>query len=192
MISQKSGATGNKKQKNANYRLHIYIFLTNYNVSNKWGDLMKKKTTIRELYFFAWFCNVIFMVIGIVIGVQIITGYTDVIDNPYDIAGIVGLICITVGCGVALICSAVGIFTLLKDIRSVKNKNYISIIGTVLNFEKNVEPESGAQINDTPTVLVLDTNEKVTLKINDEVAVGETYRFNYLKNSKIAEVVGKI
>ncbi len=82
--------------------------------------------------------------------------------------------------------------TLLKDIKSLKNNNYISIIGTVLNFEKNIEPESGAQIDNTPTVLISDTNEKVTLRINDKVIVGETYKFNYLKNSKIAEVVEKI
>ena len=153
---------------------------------------MKKKTTIRDLYCFSWFCYVFVMIVAIVIGVYIITGYAKLIDNAYDIAGIACCICIVTACGVASIGSIAGMITLLKDIKSLKNNNYISIIGTVLNFEKNIEPESGAQIDNTPTVLISDTNEKVKLRINDKVIVGETYKFNYLKNSKIAEVVEKI
>ena len=62
----------------------------------------------------------------------------------------------------------------------------------VLKFKKNREPESGVQINDKPIVLVLDTNEEVELIINDKIMIGETYKFNYLKNCKIAEVVEKL
>ena len=39
---------------------------------------------------------------------------------------------------------------------------------------------------------MLNTNEKIELIINDNIMVGETYKFNYLKNSKIAEIIEKI
>ena len=41
-------------------------------------------------------------------------------------------------------------------------------------------------------VLIVDTFEEVELIINDKILIGETYRFNYLKNCKIAEVVEKV
>ena len=45
---------------------------------------MKKKTTIRDLYCFSWFCYVFVMILDIVIGVYIITGYAELIDNAYE------------------------------------------------------------------------------------------------------------
>ena len=81
------------------------------------------------------------------------------------------------------------IIILLKDQKSLKSKNFITIIGKVIRFKRNREPESGVQINDKPVVSILDTNEEIELIINDTIMIGEIYKFNYLKNSKIAEVV---
>ncbi len=64
---------------------------------------MKKKTTTRDLYWFSWFCYVFVMIVAIVIGVYIITGYAELIDNAYDIVGIACCICIVTACGVASI-----------------------------------------------------------------------------------------
>ena len=61
-----------------------------------------------------------------------------------------------------------------------------------MKFKRNREPESGVQINDKPIVLILDTSEEVELIINDKIMIDETYKFNYLKNCKIAEVVKKL
>ena len=38
----------------------------------------------------------------------------------------------------------------------------------------------------------MDTNEEIILNINDKLIVGDTYTFDYLKNSKIAEISDKI
>ena len=43
-----------------------------------------------------------------------------------------------------------------------------------------------------PIVLILDTSEEVELIINDKIMIGEIYKFNYLKNCKIAEVIEKL
>ena len=84
------------------------------------------------------------------------------------------------------------VITLLKDRKSVKNKKYIEITGKVIKFKKNINPDTGYQINDTPVVLILDTDEEIELSVEEEIQVGETYKFNYLENCKIAEVVEKI
>lgn len=62
----------------------------------------------------------------------------------------------------------------------------------MIRFEINKDSETGVQINNTPVVFNIETNEEIELTVNDFIDVGEVYRFNYLKNSKIAEVVEKI
>ena len=99
--------------------------------------------------------------------------------------GIVGLFIILVVFSLSVI------ITLLKDAKSLKNNSYVSISGKVSRFKRNRDPESGNQINDKPFILS-DTNEEIGLIINDKVVLGEAYKFNNLKNCKIAEIVEKI
>ena len=40
--------------------------------------------------------------------------------------------------------------------------------------------------------MILETNEEIELTVNDKITVNEIYRFNYLQNCKIAEVVEKL
>ena len=121
-----------------------------------------------------------------------VVNYKGFIENVGKILGIIFLIGI-VGLFVALIIFSIKvIITFLKDAKSLKSNDYVSIVGKVLKFKRNIEHESGVRINDRPIVLILDTGEEVELFINDKIMIGETYKFNYLKNCKIAEVVEKI
>lgn len=121
-----------------------------------------------------------------------VVNYKEFIENFGKILGIIFLIGIVGLFAVLIIFSIKVIITLLKDAKSLKSNDYVSIVGKVLKFKRNIEPESGVQINDRPIVLILDTGEEVELFINDKIMIGETYKFNYLKNCKIAEVVEKI
>ncbi|HIT17552.1 MAG TPA: hypothetical protein IAD04_04165 [Candidatus Caccosoma faecigallinarum] len=155
------------------------------------GDSMKK-TSIRQLYWFTMICHIFALLCGIGGSIIMVVNYKEFIENFGKILGIIFLIGI-VGLFVALIIFSIKvIITLLKDAKSLKSNDYVSIVGKVLKFKRNIEPESGVQINDRPIVLILDTGEEVELFINDKIMIGETYKFNYLKNCKIAEVVEKI
>ena len=151
-----------------------------------------KKTSIRELYWFTMICHIFVLICGIVTSVIMIVNYSSFIGSFGKVLGIIFLIVI-VGLLVVLIASSIKvIITLLTDLKSLKNNDYISVIGKVIEFKRNIEPESGVQINDNPIVLILNTNEEVELIINDKIRIGETYKFNYLRKCKIAEVVEKI
>lgn len=151
-----------------------------------------KKTSIRQLYWFTMICHIFVLICGIVASVIMSINYNNFIESVGKILGIIFLIFV-IGLFIVLIfLSTKVIVILLKDFKSLKNNDYVSIIGKVLKFKRNREPESGVQINDKPIVLILDTSEEVELIINDKIMVGETYKFNYLKNCKIAEVVNKI
>ena len=137
-------------------------------------------------------CHILALMCGIGGSIIMIINYKGFIESVGKIQGIIFLIGI-VGLFVILIVFSIKVIvTLLKDAKSLKSNDYACIIGQVLNFKKNREPESGAQINDQPIVLILGTNEEVELIINDKIMIGETYKFNYLKNCKIAEVVEKL
>ena len=82
---------------------------------------------------------------------------------------------------------------LLKDREAVKQKEFVTIVGKVVGFKENRMPDTGIQINDIPIILTSDTNEKIELDIYEEnVKIGETYKFQFLENSKIGEVVEHI
>lgn len=151
-----------------------------------------KKTSIHQLYWFTMVCHA-FILIGSIVAIIIMTiNYSSFVKDIGKILGIIFLIFV-VGLFVFLIIFSIKvILILLKDFKSLKNKNYISIVGKVLKFKTNREPESGVQIDNMPIVLILDTSEEIELVINDKIMIGETYRFNYLKNCKIAEVVKKL
>lgn len=151
-----------------------------------------KKTSIRQLYRSTMICHIFVLICGIIASVIMILNYNNFIESIGEVVGIIFLIGV-VGLVVVLISFSIKVInTLLKDLKSLKNNDYISIIGKVLKFKKNRAPDSGVQVNDKPIVLILDTSEEVELIIDDKIMIGETYRFNYLKNCKIAEVVEKI
>lgn len=151
-----------------------------------------KKTSIRQLYWFTMVCHIFVLICGIVASAIMTINYNSFIENIGKVLGIIFLIGVD-GLFVALIFFSTKIIViLLKDFKLLENNDYVSIIGKVLKFKRNRESESGVQINDKPIVLILDTSEEVELIINDKIMIGETYKFNYLKNCKIAEVVKKL
>ena len=151
-----------------------------------------KKTSIRQLYWYTMICRIFALICSIGASVLMIVNYSSFIESLGKALGIIFLIGVVGGLVFLIISLIKGIMTLLKDLKSLKNNDFISIIGKVLKFKKNIEPESGVQINDIPIVLILDTGEEIELFINDKIMIGETYKFNYLKNCKIAEVIEKI
>lgn len=151
-----------------------------------------EKMSIRQLYWFTMVCHIFVLICGIVASAIMTINYNSFIESIGKVLGIIFLIGVD-GLFITLIFFSTNVIvTLLKDLKSLKNNDYISIIGKVLKFKKNREPESGVQINDKPIVLILDTSEEVELIINDKIMIGEIYKFNYLKNCKIAEVVEKL
>ena len=128
---------------------------------------------------------------GIVGSVVMIIYHKRFTESFGIISGILFLIGVVAMFVIAAVASINAIIKLSKDIKSLKINDYVSVVGKVLKFKRNLNPDTGIQINDTPIVLILDTNEEIELIINDKVKVGEIYRFNYLKNCKIAEVIEK-
>lgn len=102
--------------------------------------------------------------------------YDDCITLFGNLFGILFLIVLVLGFLFMLICSIKSIIIMIKDIKLLRSKEYISIVARVLRFKENRDPESGVQINNIPIVLRLDTNEILELRINDEVFIGETYK----------------
>jgi len=47
------------------------------------------------------------------------------------------------------------------------------------------------QYNTYSIIEILQTKEIITLQVNDKVMIGKKYKFNYLSNSKLAEVAEK-
>lgn len=151
-----------------------------------------KKTSIRELYRFQMVSHIFVILCEIITVVFITLNYNSFIESFGIIWSIVFLIFIIGTLSLLAISTIEDINTLLKDLKSLKNNDYISIIGKVLKFKKNINPRAKIQINNKPVIQILDTNEEIELFINDKIIIGETYKFKYLKNTKIAEVVEKI
>ncbi len=151
-----------------------------------------KKTSIRQLYFYTMICNIVTFLCGVAGSVVIPILFSEWTNNDGKIFRIIIVVAVVVAFIVIAVYSLIKLIVLLKDYKSLKHHDYVSVIGKVLRFKKNTEPESGAQINNQPVIMVLDTNEEIVLDVNDIISVGEIYKFNYLKNSKIAEVVEKL
>lgn len=154
--------------------------------------MVNEKTSIRQLYYSTMICHIFALMCGVAGSIIMLINYNEFINSIGKILGVIFIIGIVVLFVILIIFSLNVIVVLLKDFKSLKNNDYISIIGSVIKFKRNRDPKSGAKINDKPVVLILDTDEKIELIINDKIVVGETYKFNYLKNCKIAEVIEKI
>jgi len=151
-----------------------------------------KKTSIHQLYWLTMIAHIFALICGIGGSIIMIIYSEGLIESFGKTLGLIFLISIVVMFVILTIFSTKTLVTLLKDVKSLKSNDYISVVGRVLKFKRNTDPESGRQTNNKPIVLVLDTNEEVELFVNDRIVVGTIYKFNYLKNCKIAEVIKKL
>lgn len=151
-----------------------------------------KKTSIRQLYNFCMFSSIFTLICGIVAPIVLLINFNGFVDQFGKILGIIFVVVLVIGMFIVFLSSLMEITALCKDNKAMRNNNYITIIGRVIRFERNINPETGAQINVKPVVMIIDTNEEIVLLINDKVRIGQAYKFNYLPNSKIAEIVENI
>ena len=80
---------------------------------------------------------------------------------------------------------------ILKDYEDMEKRNYVVFVGKVIKLK--LYEQNGTIYNETPIVLNVATQEKFKIYLtHNEVGLGQTYEFNLLKNSKIAEVVRKV
>ena len=95
-----------------------------------------KKTSIHQLYWFIMICHIFVLICGIVASVIMVVNYNGFIEGIVQVLGIIfliGVVCLFV---VLITFSIKVIITLLKDLKSLKNNDYISMIGKVLKFKK--------------------------------------------------------
>ena len=92
---------------------------------------------------------------------------------------------------VMLISWSVRLVKILKDYEDMEKRNYVVFVGKVIKLK--LYEQNGTIYNETPIVLNVATQEKFKIYLtHNEVGLGQTYEFNLLKNSKIAEVVRKV
>lgn len=151
-----------------------------------------KNTSIRKFYFFVLFSNIFAMLGGIVCIGFFVKYCCDIFKNSQVTPMFVALVVIITIFAILVIFLTKSICKLLKDLDDVKNKNYITIVAQVKRFKKDIHPDSGKQSNTYPIVSIVDTKDELELSINDEIVLGKTYKFNYLKHSHIAEIVEQV
>ena len=148
-----------------------------------------RKTSVSKLYKFYLLSQIFISLTTVLSAIVIISSSSESInDQGNSTLGLLFEIVVITALAVLLIISIKTIVLLLKDFDNYRKKKYITVEGQVIGFKKNRDPESGLQMNNTPIINVVDTNERVVLNINDSVCIGKTYVFHYLKYSKIAEV----
>ena len=148
-----------------------------------------KNTTIREIYYFSIISNIFLLVCSLAGCIVMLINTKRIINVLGEVLGVFLAIAIFAAFVTLAYFLIKNLIVLLKDLKAVKNHNYITVTGKVIKFKRNIEPESGVQINNNPMVLIIDTGEELLLKVNDNVLIGEIYSFNYLKNCKIGEIV---
>ncbi len=144
------------------------------------------------MYCFTMICHVLSLICAIVGTAFMIIYYDELIRNVGKVLGLIFVIGVILTFMFLMIFSLKTIITMLKDYNALRNKQYCLVVGKVIGFKRNREPESGVQINDKPVIIAIETNEKIVLNINDRILIGETYKFNYLKNCKIAEIIEQL
>ena len=150
-----------------------------------------KNTTIGRMYYFSLVSNAFMLICCFASIIVTLFNIKSISNNLGDLLGVLLVVAI-VAVLVILVCFVTkDLIVLLKDLNAVKCYNYITITAKVIRFKRDVDPESGIQINNQPIVISIETNEKILLKVNENVRIGEIYKFNYLKNCKIAEIVRK-
>jgi len=150
------------------------------------------KTSLKSLYTFQWVATLFMFFTSISVLICVITQWEQFVKAEDDIMGYTVVVIVLIGLSAILISSLKGMIPLLKDYKYLKNNSYISIMGTVIGFTKNVNPETGTQSNTKPLIKIVPSNEEIVLHFNEYLNVGETYKFIYLPNTKIAEVIEKV
>jgi len=80
-------------------------------------------------------------------------------------------------------------FNYCKDFQAAKNSEFLELTGTVLKFAKNQNVDSGQQINSIPIIKIIDSDEIIELKVNGLTKIGQTYKFRYLKHTKMSVII---
>lgn len=148
------------------------------------------KETIKKTYYFSLLVYLFIFLCSFVFAVLFFINRIDFIHVHEKIKGIILIIFILIGLIILTIFSLKELIKLMMDYKAVKAKKYIEITGKVLEYKRNRNLVMAAQMYKI-IVLVKDTNETIQLFTYSVVRVGQSYKFNYLKNSKIAEAVGK-
>ena len=73
-----------------------------------------------------------------------------------------------------------------KDKKQVDNRNFITITGTVVGFDKKTFYDDGKPTYSNPIINIEETNKTIVLKLRD-VNLYETYNIIYLENTHLAE-----
>ena len=150
------------------------------------------KSSIEERFQFNLIGTIIMTVLMLAPEIIIIVDRQKVIDEWGFTWWIVGVVAFFILFVAICVNSIKDIMVLLKDRNAVKQKEFVTIVGKVVGFKENRIPDVG-QVNNIPIILTSDTNEKIELHIYEEnVKIGETYKFQFLENSKIGEVVEHI
>ena len=145
-----------------------------------------KKHSIREQYTSSILANIFLLICGFGC-LAVLLAFPDRVESKVSrvifCAGMIIAFVVFIFLGIKSLAN------LLKDLKSVKNNHFISVVGKVIGYKKNIDGETGKQINTYPIVKILDTEETIVLYTVDQPKVGYIYEFRYLEHSKIAEIV---
>ena len=138
---------------------------------------IKEKLSLKNLYKGYWFINLFGF---------LLCCYWNSLLYQGTLVGIICILIIAVSALILLYFCVKNSIPLIKDWSDFRSDNFLIIEGVVIGFEKNREPESNAQINDTP---IIETENKQHISLNDNsfLEKGKYYTFYYYKNSKIAK-----
>ena len=73
-----------------------------------------------------------------------------------------------------------------KDKKQVDNRNFITITGTVVGFDKKTYYDDGKPTYSNPIINIEETDETIVLKLKD-VNYNDTYNIIYLEHTRLAE-----
>ncbi len=147
---------------------------------------MRRNADIGTRYCEEILINTLIFSIG-TIGVIIFSVLHDDIINKerYGLAIFIALMCVFAIC---LLCSILGLIPIVRDYKAYTKKQYCEVCGKVIGFKWNLGTADGIQHNTIP-IIVTANGKKIVLKVGKELEVGKTYRFYYLRYTKIAEII---
>jgi hypothetical protein len=75
------------------------------------------------------------------------------------------------------------------DLKAVQNRNFETITGTVINYDKATSYENGTVDYSYPIIKIEGTDKTIILDAG-QTELYKTYTFIYLKYTKIADIIG--
>ena len=151
-----------------------------------------KKISIRQMYYSSIVCHMFTLICGIAGSIVFLSYSKEFVSDINETWNIIFTIAVAFMLIFLALASLRTLIALFKDFRAIKSNDFISITAKVVRFKKNLDPEAGTQINNKPIVVIENTSDEIALYVEENIQVGETYKFNYLKNCKIAEIVDRI